>query len=114
MSLVFDRLVTLDAEGNFIPELLKDWTILNGGREVVLDLRPGLTWQDGAPIEAEDLVFTWRALRLPQVQAIADTVGGVASLDSLVAEGPLRVRIRQWTQHHRIHHAENCRVGADA
>ena len=94
VSLVFDRLVTLDAEGNFIPELLKDWTILNGGREVVLDLRPGLTWHDGAPIEAEDLVFTWRALRLPQVQAIADTVGGVASLDSLVAEGPLRVRIR--------------------
>jgi peptide/nickel transport system substrate-binding protein len=93
-DLVFDRLVTLDAKGNFIPELLESWTILDGGREVVLRLRPGLTWQDGRPIEAEDVVFTWRMLRLPQVRAIADTVSGVASLDSLVAEGPLTVRIR--------------------
>ncbi|WP_291271222.1 ABC transporter substrate-binding protein [Geothrix sp.] len=94
VDLLFDRLVTLDADGNFIPELLQSWTILKGGREVVLELRPGMTWHDGTPIEAEDLVFTWRTLRLPQVRAIADTVGGVASLDSLMAEGPLRVRIR--------------------
>lgn len=94
VDLVFERLVTLDAEGGFIPALLQDWTILKGGREVVLQLRPGMTWHDGSPIEAEDLVETWRSLRLPQVRAVADTVGGVASLDSLVAEGPLRVRIR--------------------
>jgi peptide/nickel transport system substrate-binding protein len=92
-DLVFDRLVSMDARGNFIPELLQGWTILKGGREVVLDLRPGLTWHDGKPIEAEDLVFTWKALRLPQVRAISD-IAGVASMDSLRAEGPLRVRIR--------------------
>ncbi|WP_243301775.1 ABC transporter substrate-binding protein [Geothrix oryzisoli] len=94
VDLVFDRLVTMDAEGTFIPGLLQGWTVFKGGREVVLELRPGMTWHDGTPIEAEDLVFTWKALRLPQVRAIADTAGGVASLDSLVAEGPLRVRVR--------------------
>ncbi len=94
VDLVFDRLVTIDAKGEFIPELLESWTILKGGREVVLKLRPGLTWQDGRPIEAEDVVFTWKALRLPRVRQIADTVAGVASLDSLTAEGPLTVRIR--------------------
>jgi peptide/nickel transport system substrate-binding protein len=94
VDLVFDRLVTLDAQGHFIPEMLESWTILKGGREAVLQLRPGLTWQDGRPIEAEDVVFTWKALRLPQVRQVADTVAGVASLDSLSAEGPLTVRIR--------------------
>lgn len=94
ISLIFDRLVALDAEGNFVPELLQSWTILKGGREVVLDLRPGLTWHDGSAIEAEDLVFTWQSLRLARVRAIGDTLVGVASLDSLTAEGPLRVRIR--------------------
>lgn len=94
VDLVFDRLVTMDAEGTFIPGLLQGWTVLKGGREVVLELRPGMTWHDGTPIEAEDLVFTWKSLRMPQIRAIADTAGGVASLDSLVAEGPLRVRIR--------------------
>jgi peptide/nickel transport system substrate-binding protein len=59
-----------------------------------LKLRPGLSWHDGHPIEAEDVVFTWRALRLPRVRQIADTVAGVTSLDSLTAEGPLTVRIR--------------------
>ncbi len=93
-DLLFDRLVTLDAQGQFIPELLESWTVLNGGREIVLKLRPGLTWHDGRPIEAEDIVFTWKALRLPRVRAIADTVGGASSLDSLRAEGPLTVRIR--------------------
>lgn len=94
IGLIFDRLVALDAQGNFVPELLESWTILKGGREVILNLRPGLTWHDGSPIEAEDLVFTWRTLQLPRVRAIGDTLGGVSSLDSLVAEGPLRVRIR--------------------
>lgn len=94
MDLIFDRLVTLDAKGEFIPEMLESWTILKGGREVILKLRPGLIWQDGRPIDSEDLVFTWKALRLPRVRELADTVGGVASLDSLTAEGPLVVRIR--------------------
>ena len=93
-DLLFDRLVTLDAKGQFIPELLQSWTILKGGREVLLKLRPGMTWHDGRPIEAEDVVFTWKALRLPRVREIGDTAGGVTSLDSLTAEGPLTVRIR--------------------
>ncbi|MCC6514198.1 MAG: hypothetical protein IT187_09290 [Geothrix sp.] len=93
MDLVFDRLVTMDAQGQFIPELLESWTLLKGGREVVLKLRPGLSWQDGSPIQAEDVVFTWKALRLPRVRQVGDTVAGVTSLDSLVAEGPLTVRI---------------------
>jgi peptide/nickel transport system substrate-binding protein len=94
VDLLFDRLVTLNAQGDFIPELLESWTILKGGREVLLKLRPGMTWQDGHPIEAEDVVFTWNTLRLPRVRQVADTVAGVASLDSLTAEGPLTVRIR--------------------
>ena len=93
-DLLFDRLVTLDDHGQFIPELLQSWEIRRGGREVLLHLRPGLTWQDGSPIEAEDLVFTWRMLRQPQVRAINDTVPGVRSLDDLEALGPLTVRIR--------------------
>ncbi len=94
VDLVFDRLVTVDDKGNFLPELLQSWDIRQGGREVVLHLRPGMTWQDGSPIEAEDLVFTWRMLRLPQVRAINDTVPGVRSLDDLKALDPLTVQIR--------------------
>ncbi|MFN7957784.1 MAG: ABC transporter substrate-binding protein [Holophagaceae bacterium] len=93
VDLVFDRLVALDEHGEFVPQLLEGWEISPDGRNVLLKLRPGLTWQDGTPIEAEDIVETWRLLSLPQVRKINDLVG-VRTLDSLVAEGPHRVRIR--------------------
>lgn len=93
IDLLFDRLVTIDAQGRFIPEMLESWTILKGGREVVLKLRPGLHWHDGEPIEAEDVVFTWKSLRLPRVRVIADASGGVPSFDRVVAEDALTVRI---------------------
>ena len=93
VDLVFDRLVALDEQGKFVPQLLEGWDISKDGRNILLRLRPGLTWQDGTPIEAEDLVATWRMLSLPQVKKINDLVG-VRTLDNLVAEGPLRVRIR--------------------
>lgn len=92
-DLVFDRLVALDEHGAFVPQLLEGWEISKDGRDILLKLRPGLIWQDGTPIEAEDLVATWRMLSLPQVRKINDLVG-VRTLDSLVAEGPNRVRIR--------------------
>ncbi len=91
-DLVFDRLVALDEHGAFVPQLLEGWEISKDGRDILLKLRPGLIWQDGTPIEAEDLVATWRMLSLPQVRRVNDVVG-VRTLDSLVAEGPNRVRI---------------------
>jgi peptide/nickel transport system substrate-binding protein len=94
VDLLFDRLISIDAQGNFIPEILESWKILDGGRQAILKIRPGLTWHDGSPIEAEDVVFTWKALRLPQVRRLADTAGGVTSMDSVTAEGPLIVRIQ--------------------
>jgi len=93
VDLVFDRLVALDEHGEFVPQLLEGWDMSKDGCNILLKLRPGLTWQDGTPIEAEDVVATWRMLSLPQVRKINDLVG-VRTLDSLVAEGPLRVRIR--------------------
>ena len=93
VDLVFDRLVALDEHGAFVPQLLESWVISKDGRDILLNLRPGMTWQDGTPIEAEDVVATWRMLSLPQVRKINDLVG-VRTLDSLVAEGPHRVRIR--------------------
>lgn len=93
VDLVFDRLVAIDEHGNYLPEMLESWQISRDGREVLLKLRPGLVWQDGSPIEAEDVVATWRMLSLPSVRKVYDLVG-VRTLDSLVAEGPLAVRIR--------------------
>jgi len=93
VDMVFDRLVTIDERGNYLPQMLESWKISRDGRDVLLKLRPGLTWQDGSPVEAEDVVATWRMLSLPQVRKVFDLVG-VRTLDSVVAEDPLTVHIR--------------------
>lgn len=93
VDLVFDRLVALNERGDFEPQILEGWEISGDGRNILLKVRPGLVWQDGSPIEAEDLVATWRLLSLPEVRKVNDLVG-VRTLDSLVAEGPLKARIR--------------------
>lgn len=92
VDMVFDRLVTLDAKGAFVPQMLSGWSISKDGRDILLTLRPGQVWQDGKPVEAEDVVYTWRMLSLPEVRKIFD-LEGVRTLDSVKAEGPLKVRI---------------------
>lgn len=92
VDMVFDRLVTLDDKGAYVPQMLSGWEISKDGRDILLTLRPGLVWQDGKPVEAEDVVYTWRMLSLPEVRKIFD-LEGVRTLDSLKAEGPLKVRI---------------------
>jgi peptide/nickel transport system substrate-binding protein len=61
-----------DDHGNFVPELAREIpTQRNGGvsrdgRTIVLHLRGGMTWSDGAPLDARDLRFTWQAVMNPR------------------------------------------------
>ena len=50
-----------------LPQLNTDtWRVFSDGRmETVHKLRPGLTWHDGAPLTAEDFVFSWRVYSTP-------------------------------------------------
>src|SRR5205823_6216149 len=42
------------------------WQVFPDGRmETTYRLRPGLTWQDGASLTAEDFVFAWRLYASP-------------------------------------------------
>jgi peptide/nickel transport system substrate-binding protein len=43
------------------PSVAKLWTVSRDGREYVLQLRRGLRFSDGHPMDAEDVVFTFRA-----------------------------------------------------
>jgi peptide/nickel transport system substrate-binding protein len=49
------------------PELNTDtWKVFpDGGMETIYTLRSGLTWHDGAPFTAEDMVLSWRMSKHP-------------------------------------------------
>lgn len=67
-ALLFAPLFRYDERGNFVPEVATTVpTYANGGisrdsKTIVLHLRHGVTWSDGAPLTARDLRFTWRAV----------------------------------------------------
>ena len=42
------------------PALARSWTVSDDGRRYTLRLRPGLAFSDGHPMDAEDVLFTFR------------------------------------------------------
>ena len=67
----FEPLASYDADGNLIPVLAEDIpTVANGllardGRSVTWRLKRGVTWHDGKPFTADDVVFNWQYVMDP-------------------------------------------------
>lgn len=57
MSWVFDTLIWKDQNG-YIPALARSWRYDPDALSFVFKLREGVTWHDGKPLSAEDVVFT--------------------------------------------------------
>ena len=70
-ALLFAPLFRYDADGNLFPELAtRVPTTANGGisrdgRRLIVHLRRGVTWADGAPLTGSDLLFTYRTVMSP-------------------------------------------------
>lgn len=56
----FEGLTTTDGvTGDVIPALAEKWEISADGKTIVFTLREGLKWSDGAPLTADDVLFTY-------------------------------------------------------
>jgi len=85
-----DKLVDIDAKLNFVPQLATAWKWSDDGRALTLSLRPGVTFHDGAAMDAAAVQASLeRHLRMPGSTRKAE-LGPVAAIDTL---GPLEVRI---------------------
>jgi peptide/nickel transport system substrate-binding protein len=71
-NLIFAPVFGYDERGDYVPEMAREIpTDRNGGvsrdgRTIVIHLRHGLQWSDGAPLDARDLRFTWQAVMNPR------------------------------------------------
>jgi peptide/nickel transport system substrate-binding protein len=43
----------------FEPALVTSWELKNGGREVLLNIKPGVKWEDGMPVTTADIKFSY-------------------------------------------------------
>ena len=78
-SQLYDPLVLQDVDGNIVPALAERWEISDDGTEYIFYLRQGVTFHNGEPFTADDVVATWEygmgeGSSWPDRYSIAETV----------------------------------------
>ena len=59
MSIVFEGLYTYGPDGGCVPALAESCTVSEDQLTYSFTLRDGLAWSDGAPLDANDFVYSW-------------------------------------------------------
>ncbi len=73
----YEPLACWDNDGNLVPVLAaeipsrENGGLLEGGKIVRWRLKKGVTWHDGKPFTADDVVFTWEYARDPATAALS-------------------------------------------
>jgi peptide/nickel transport system substrate-binding protein len=62
-ALVFSGLTKVDASGQPAPDLAQSWDISPDGKTYTFVIREGARWHDGAPVSADDAVFTFKLIQ---------------------------------------------------
>jgi peptide/nickel transport system substrate-binding protein len=65
--LIFSGLLTYDNQNQLTGDLATNYTVDPTGKHYVVNLKHGLTWQDGKPLTANDVVFTYHLIQNPDV-----------------------------------------------
>ena len=98
IPLVHGFLLGVDARGNFTPDLVTvvpsvaNGGLRDGGRTIRYVLQRGVRWHDGAPFDARDVVFSFRAAMNPR-NNVPDR-SGFDDIAAVRALGPYAVEVR--------------------
>jgi peptide/nickel transport system substrate-binding protein len=86
----YETLAMAQADGTYVPVLaselpsLANGTVAKDGRWVVWRLKRGVTWHDGAPFTADDVIFNWQFAIDPATAAVTrEGYLEVAKIDKL-------------------------------
>ena len=97
---VYERLVGRDRKLNFVPGLATGWP-QTAPLVWRFKLRPGVKFHDGAPFNADDVVFSVRRATEPtsQVSVYANALGEAVKVDELTVEFRLKAVNPVFLQH---------------
>jgi peptide/nickel transport system substrate-binding protein len=79
LSTIYEPLFTLDAQNKLQPALATGYTYNTAGDQVTIALRPGLTFQDGSPVDAAAVAYNVQRLKTQSNSALKALWQDVAS-----------------------------------
>jgi len=68
-SLVFAGLLHYNEKNQLAGDLAQSWKVDDHAMQYTVRLRPNLRWQDGQPLTAEDVVFTYQLIQNPDAKS---------------------------------------------
>lgn len=68
-KLIFSSLFDYDLAGHLQGDVAENYLTADNGRQYIVNLKPNLSWHDGKPLTADDVVFTVRAMQDPRTSA---------------------------------------------
>ena len=81
LNAVYDYLVDINAQSEIAPRLATSWETSEDGLTYTFTLAEGVTFHDGSPLTAADVVWTYERLRDPSLELpTADLYANVASI----------------------------------
>lgn len=90
MSYIYDSLLWKDASGEMLPWLARRFERSDDGLGYTFELRDGVAWQDGVPLTADDVAFTFEYFASqtlgPQIFVRPQDVAEVRTTDERTVE----------------------------
>ena len=86
---VYDYLVDVDHQSKIQPRLAQSWKISADGLTYTFTLVPNVSFHDGSPLTAKDVVWTFNRLRDPQLELPTSSL--YANVDTITTEGDQQV-----------------------
>lgn len=96
-DLIFDRLALIESTGSpigdsgFTPRLARSWQWSTDSLQVAFSLHPDARWHDGAPVVADDFVYSFAIYR--DTAVASPRAADLRNVDSVTATGEREVTI---------------------
>ncbi|SEQ19943.1 peptide/nickel transport system substrate-binding protein [Faunimonas pinastri] len=90
IDMIYSGLTRIGADNKAHPDLATGWEASADAREFTFHLRPGVTFHDGTPFTADDVIATYQAILNPKIPAAARSV--LNMIDKIEVVDPLTVK----------------------
>jgi len=79
---IFNRLIKLDFENNYVPDLADSWRISDDAKEYTFNLAKGVKWHDGQPFTSSDVKWTFDAI----IKNNGPLAFSISTLDEIICQ----------------------------